>query len=326
MLAYPFEQKWFASAQGRWTQQNSFNIRANDFSEVLGLTEKELESIEYKAEEHIEPVRKDEFDIIEFELKLRTYRYQAYTSSAGTQDEVSRAKLVIFTQGRFAFITESHRLPVVTDLMKGEISEREIPRRYIGELRPSDYVLFQESNRDIIRDIADKGLAKDGQSHLRKIAGLWKEALHEAYRKMPGGPDGLVDLLRKAGCRRHPATIKNWRVDEDQIGPGISTDLQLIARATGNKSLLERLAEVKEAISRVRGAHLQASTYIRNKLLASLPEIVESGKGLHGCGSELIVLNLGEFGRVTILRIEEISDTWEEVATNSVNCLLSGED
>jgi len=326
ILAYPFEQKWFASAQRRWTQQNSVNIRAKDFSEMLGLTEKELESIEYKAEEHIEPVRKDEFDIIEFELKLRTYRYQAYASSAGTQDEVSRAKLVIFTQGRFAFITESHRLPVVTDLMKGEISEREIPRRYIGELRPSDYVLFQESNRDIIREIADRGLAKDGQPHLRKVAGLWKEALHEAYWKIPGGSDGLVEVLRKSGCRRHPATIKNWLVDEDQIGPGISTDLQLIARATGNKSLLERLTEVKDAISSVRGAHIQASTYIRTKLLASLPEIVESGKGLHGYDGELIVLNLGEFGQVTILRIEEISDTWEEVATNSVNCLLSEED
>ena len=326
MLAYPFEQKWFTSAQRNWTKRNSFNIRAKDFSEMLGLTEKELESIEYKVVEPAEPVRKDEFDIFEFELKLKTYRYSAYASSPGTTEELCRAKLVVFTKSRFAFITESHRLPVVTDLMKGEIIEREIPRKHVDELRVGDYVLFQESNRDIIREIADKGLAKGGQSHLRKVAGLWREALREAYWKMSGDFDGLVDLLRKVGCKRHPATIRNWLTDEDQIGPGISTDLRLIATATGNKALVEGLAQVKDAISAVRGAHIQASTYIRSKLLTTLPEIVEGERGLPGYARESMQLNLDEFGQVTILRIEEIGDNWEEIAINSVNYLLSEED
>ncbi|MFC1991463.1 DrmE family protein [Chloroflexota bacterium] len=326
MLAYPFEQKWFTSAQRNWTKRNSFNIHAKDFSEILGLTEEELDLIEYEVVEAVEPVRKDDFDIFEFELKLKTYRYSAYASSLGTAEELCRAKLVVFSQNRFAFITESHRLPVVTDIMKGEIVEREIPRKHIEELRVGDYVLFQESNRDIIREIADKGLAKGGQSHLRKVAGLWKEALREAYWKMSGDFDGLVDLLRKVGCGRHPATIRNWLTDEDQIGPGISTDLQLIATATGNKTLVEGLAQVKSAISAVRGAHIQASAYIRSKLLTTLPGIVEGERGLPGYARESIQLNLDEFGQVTILRIEEIGDNWEEIAMNSVNYLLSEED
>lgn len=326
MLAYSFEQKWFTSAQQNWTKQNNFNICAKDFSEMLGLTEKELESIEYKVAEPAEPVRKDEFDVFEFELKLKTYRYSTYASSPDTAEELCKAKLVVFTQNRFAFITESHRLPVVTDLMNGEIVEREIPRKHIDELRAGDYVLFQESNRDILREIADKGLAKGEQSHLRKVAGLWKEALRETYWKMPRGLDDLVDLLRKVGCRRHPATIKNWLMDEDQIGPGISIDLQLIATATGNKALVESLTKVKDAISAVRGAHIQASAYIRSKLLASLPEIVEGEKGLTGYARGSMQLKLDEFGQVTILRIEEIGDDWEEIAMNSVNYLLSEED
>jgi len=326
MLVYPFEAKWFRAAQQAWTKQNSFNIHAKDFADMLGLTEKDLEVIEYKAEEAVEAVEKDEFDIFEFELKIRTYRYRSYVFSGDTREEVSRAKLAVFSGNRFAFLTESHRLPVVTEVMKEKGSEEEFLRKDVTQLQAGDYVLFQESNRDIIREIADKGLVKAGQPHLRQVAGLWREALRDTYRKIPGGLGGLVELLRYAGCRRHPATIKNWLFDEDQIGPGIITDLQRIAKATGNRSLTERLDEVRDAILRVRGAHHEASIYIRNKLLASLPDIIVDERSLPDFASGSMVLNLDEFGQVAILRIEEIGDDWEEIPASSVNRLLSEED
>jgi hypothetical protein len=326
LLLYGSEHEWFASAQRSWARQSSFGIRADDFSGMLGLKENELTPIESAAEEPAEPARKVGFDILEFELRVRKYRYAGYAPSAGVRDQISRAKLVVFTGGKFAFITESHRLPVVTDLMRGEASRGEIPHKHIAELQAGDYVLFQESTRDIIREIADKGLAKDGLSHLRRVAGLWREALRDACRRMSGGQDALVELLRRAGCGRHPQTIRNWLVDEHQIGPGISTDLDVIARATGDGLLTHRLDEVKEAISRVRGAHLQASTYVRNKLLARLPDIIEGEKGLPGYDRDSMQLNLDEYGQVMILRVEEVGDSWEEVQTSAVDCLLSEED
>lgn len=325
ILVYPFEEKWFGAAQQAWTKQNSFNIRASDFADMLGLTEKDLEAIEHKAEEPPKAVGKDEFDIFEFELKIRTYRYRSYVSSGDTREEVSRAKLVVFAGDRFAFLTESHRLPVVTDVMKEKGSEEEFPRKDVSQLQAGDYVLFQESNRDIIREIADKGLVKAGQSNLRQVAGLWRESLRDAYRRIPDGLAGLVALLQSAGCRRHPVTIRNWVFDEDQIGPGMMSDLQRIAKATGSTSLTDRLDEVKGAISRVRGAHREASAHIRNRLLASLPEIV-GGKRLSDYANGSMVLNLDEFGQVAILRIEEIGDDWEEIPATSVNRLLSEED
>jgi len=326
MLVYPFEAKWFRAAQKAWTKQNSFNIRAKDFVDILGLTEKDLEAIEYKAEEPVEAVEKDEFDIFEFELKIRTCRYRSYLSSGDSREEASRAKLAVFAGNRFAFLTESHRLPVVTEVMKGKSSEEEFPRKDVTQLQAGDYVLFQESNRDIIREIADKGLLKAGQPHLRQVAGLWREALRDTYRRIPDGLGGLVELLRNAGCRRHPATIRNWLFDEDQIGPGIISDLQRIAKATGNRSLTAKLDEVRGAILRVRGAHHEASIYIRNKLLASLSQIIVGERSLPNYASGAMLLNLDEFGQVAILRIEEIGDDWEEVPASSVNRLLSEED
>jgi hypothetical protein len=326
MLMYPFEAKWFRAAQQVWTRQNSYNIRARDFTDMLGLTEKDLEAIEYKSEEPVEAAKKDAFDIFEFELKIRQNRYRSYVFSGDTREEVSRAKLVVFAGNRFAYLTESHRLPVVTEVMKEKGSVEGFPRKDVTQLQASDYVLFQESNRDIIREIADRGLVKAGQPHLRQVAGLWREALREKYQKISGGLDGLVELLRNAGCRRHPATIKNWLFDEDQIGPGIITDLQHIAKATGNRSLSEGLDEVSGAILRVRGAHHEASIYIRNKLLANLPEIMMSERSLPNYVSGAMLLNLDEFGQVEILQIEEIGDDWEEIPASSVNRLHSEED
>jgi hypothetical protein len=326
ILAYPFEQKWFKQAQLKWTKQNNFNIRTKDFSGMLGLAEEELKSIEYEAEEPAEPLEKGESDIFEFELKLRTHQYNTYKSSLGTAEDLCRARLVIFSQNNFAFLTESHRLPVVTDIVMGNDIELEIPRKTVDELRIGDYILFHESSKDIIREIADKGLDKAGQSRLREIAGLWKEALYEAHSKMPGGLHSIVEMLQKVGCRRNQDTIKKWLTDEEQIGPKFSTDLQLIAKATGNKTLIENLPQVQEAISAIRGAHIQASRYVRSKLLSTLPEIVEGKERAFGYGRESIQLNLDEFGQVTIIRIEDIADDWEDIAINSVNYMMSVED
>ena len=326
MIMYHFESEWFRSASNSWKKQNELNVRAKDFSDLFGLPEKDLDAIEYNPEIPIETPAKEEFSIAEFELKLRTYRYQSYVSSAGAKDEVIAAKLVVFAGDRFSFLTESHRLPVVTEVIREEGSDREIPRKDVTQLQVGDYVLFQESNRDIIREIADKGLAKDGQSHMRKVAGLWRDVLRDSYQKMSGNTNEFIELLYMAGCKRHPQTIRNWLTDSDQIGPGRITDLGIIAKAMSSKELTQRMDEVRAAISIVRGAHLQASSYIRNKLLANLSEIVGVEKGSAGNGSGSVLLNLDEFGQVAILRIEELGNDWQEVPVNTVNCLLMEEE
>ncbi len=326
LLAYPFEKQWFDSASRSWVRRNNFNIRAKDFSEIFGLSEKDLKFIEYQVIEPTEPAKKDELDILDFEMKNKSYRYHVYTSLTGDKDETCKAKLVVFNQNMFAFITESHRLPVVTDVVKGGVSEGEIPHRYVRELRVGDYILFQESNRNILREIADKGLAKDGKPDLRTTAGLWREALREAYVNNTSSFEGLVRSLNDAGCKRLPSTIRNWLYDDNQIGPGKRRDLRYISRATGNKLLIEKLEEVEAAISTVRGAHIQASNYIRHRLLAKLPEIIANRDRTGHSAQQSVQIDIEEYGRVMILRIEEIANNWEETPINSVNCLIPEED
>lgn len=325
MLMYPFESEWFRYATSSWKRQNELNIRAKDFSDIFGLPESDLNIIEHNPQLPAQPPEKEEFSIADFELKLRTYRYQSYASSSGNKEEVVEAKLVIFAGERFSFLTESHRLPVVTEVIREEDYEGEIPRRDVTQLKVGDYVLFQESNRDIIREIADKGLIRNGQSQMRKVAGLWRDVLRQSYLKTSGNISEFVNFMQRAGCKRHAQTIKNWLTDDDQIGPGIMTDLAFIARALSSKELTARLDEVTTAISIVRGAHLQASGYIRKRLLLNLPEIVGAEKA-SGHATGVVSLSMDEFGQIAILRIEEIGKDWEKIPVNNVNCLLLEEE
>lgn len=326
MLLYPFEAKWFRYARGKWRKQNSRNIKAKDFSDILKFPENKLGFVNFTPEVSDPSPSKAEdfdFDIIDFELKVKRYRYASYAASgSGSEGETVKAKTVVFSQNRFAFITETHHLLVISDFIHGKASKRSIPRRDLNQLQVGDYVLFRESDKDIIREIADKALAEKNLRHLRNIASLWKVALQKQYEAYGRNPDELVLLLWEAGCEREPATIKNWLFDEGQIGPADKEDIERIARATGDELLLERQHEVEEAIRTVRGAHLQAAGYITRRLLANLVEILDNELDSYTDIRPSMVLDLDDFGEIRILRVEEIIDEWKDYDISLVNRLL----
>ena len=226
----------------------------------------------------------------------------------------------------FVFATETHRLLVVSDLMQGETSKSKIPRRTIDELKVGDYVLFRESDKDIIREIADSALDQQGLLHLRQVAGLWREALREKHYETGSDLEQLTLLLWEAGCERQPSTINNWLFDEDQIGPADRKDLERVAEVTGHAEITDRLQEIIKAISAVRGAHLQASRFITDRLLRNLPAILDSEPSSPGDRGRSVVLELDNFGQIMILRVEEIDEEWRDVEVKWVNRLLDQED
>ncbi len=323
-LLYPFETMWFKKARKRWDRQNNYKIKARDFSGMLKLPEGNLDFVNFTPK-RFDPVSEENaFDIIDFEIKIRRYRYSGYVFVGGDgRDEAVKATTVVLAQNHFAFVTETHRHLIVTDLMRGKTSRGEIPRKTINQLRVGDYVLFRESDRDIIREIADQALVEQGLSHLRKMAHLWQEALQRQYETYGRDLDRLILLLWEAGCEREPSTIKNWLFDEDQIGPKNEKDtLERIAGATGNIALIEKMTDVVDAIQTVRRAHFQASRYITDRLLANLSKILDSEQGSDAETRRSAVLDLDDFGQITILRVEEISSEWKEYETKWVNRLL----
>ena len=326
VLLYHLEANWFESARREWRKRNEYPLNSGDFSDMLKLPKPKLKFIDYVPEISSPESEEAASDIMNFEILVRRYTYSPFVLGGGSDAEAVKAKLAVFTQNMFVFATETHRLLVVSDLMQGETSKSKIPRRTIDELKVGDYVLFRESDKDIIREIADSALDQQGLLHLRQVAGLWREALREKHYETGSDLEQLTLLLWEAGCERQPSTINNWLFDEDQIGPADRKDLERVAEVTGHAEITDRLQEIIKAISAVRGAHLQASRFITDRLLRNLPAILDSEPSSPGDRGRSVVLELDNFGQIMILRVEEIDEEWRDVEVKWVNRLLDQED
>jgi hypothetical protein len=133
----------------------------------------------------------------------------------------------------------------------------------------------------------------------------------------------VVQILNQKGCTRHPQTIRNWLEDEDIIGPADSEDLKRILKAFATKlagnEFDELFLAIRNAISEVRGAHQKASSLLSHQLLEKLPDIIGERESIY----KPISIELPDFGRVFILRVEEIGNEWMDVEKHNTNRLLN---
>ena len=81
----------------------------------------------------------------------------------------------------YAFLTESHKLPVVTSLLSHHHKDQAIPERTVVDLKIVGFHSFSESgDRELIQLLADKIVGSDKASELRKSPRLWQKALQES--------------------------------------------------------------------------------------------------------------------------------------------------
>lgn len=321
LLAYSKEATWYKRATNRWRRKRKFKSNLNDFQELLNFPTESLDPFDSAIEEGPEQTEESpEENIVELELRLKQYRYSGYKASDNSIDVIEKAKPVVFNDERFALFTKTHKCLVVTDLILNTNPGGEIQKLTPGDLNIGDYILFFSSDKDLIREIADKILIAREKADLRTRATFWKYLLRKRTEEMPF--NAVVSILRRHGCKRHETTIKNWLMDEDIIGPANSEDVKIILTSftsplkRGNLDAL--INEIYQAISEVRGAHHQAASFLTEQLIAKLPDIIPQEVGI---GKPLII-DLPEFGRVFILRIEEIENQWIEVEKYNTNRLL----
>lgn len=322
LLVYSKEATWFKRAAKRWRKKRGFNSNAKDFEELLKLPEDSLDSFDSQIE--AEPERPEELqeeDIVEFERRLKRYRYSRYKASSNTTDVIEKAKPIIFNDEHLAFFTKTHKSLVVTDLILNTNPEAEIQKLTVSDLKVEDHILFFSSDRDLIREVADIKLKESDKGDLRSKATFWKYLLRKRTEEVPF--DAVVEILRRHGCKRHEMTIKNWLIDDDIIGPAYQEDLRIILLAFTNPGkrdkIDELLNEITQAISEVRGAHLKASSILAQQLIAELPNILAHKDRI----AKPLTIDLPEFGRVFILRIEEIGNEWIDIEKRNINRLLN---
>ncbi len=267
LAAYPFESRWLQLFKRQQKNISAIpNIASSEKSSLLGLSGEHLwpeaPPIPLPPDQIVEDVR-SAYDLEE------AFNQRGILPPAEPGEDSVPARLVSFSGDSFAFLTETFRIPVITELVSGEVGEGyKVPIRRLREIRPGDVLVFRDGGRrDVIRSLADAQIGAQAPA-LRETAARW----HQALRKSGLEVGALIDELEKVNCPRTPQTVHAWLTDDSMIGPLNKADLEAIAYAMGDQKLLESVPEIWQAILILRSEHLSAGMRLSGILLEKLPQ------------------------------------------------------
>ena len=303
ILMYDYEDRWKKHDSRRWEKALSLSsnkdivvnaLSANDISISTSLFEPSV--IDNSPEEPDE--------LGELELVLRENKFRQYASGGRRINDSVQAIPINFVGGLLAFYRTTHRVISATRVIMEESNTIEI--KTPDRLAVGDFVVVRESDRDLIREIADKILSNSGKSHLREVAATWREALQ--IELVFRGEDDFFREMHAAGCTKNDSTIRHWIDDDsDTIAPSSKEDLQIIAQITGNETLQEKLDDVYFAAQEVRRAHVLAGRKLSEQLRKTIVGELRNSEEIDPYNIwEPIDMEIDGIGNVKILKIIDI--------------------
>lgn len=309
VLLYDYEKRWKNYDVRKWQRDlnkagNQEIVKKSFCSDKLDISvtrfSEEAETVEPEA------VTADELNEIEHVLRENKFRqYVARGGSRPAQDTVE-AIPVNYVGGFIAFYKTGHKIICATKIITEDADK--VKMLYPSELSIGDFVVVRESDHDLIREMADNLLQKDGKLHLREMAGKWREALE--IEKLFSTPEEICQRLTDAGCVRGIETINRWLSDEDLIAPRDKQDLKYIAEITGSSVLEELLDQVVDAAEAVKGAHQQAGRILTENLRKRVVQALDEYGDIDPFNIwEPIEMNVDGIGTVRILKIIDIGST-----------------
>ena len=306
ILLYEYENLWQKYAVGKW--HNSLKLSDNkeiieksfsttDFSVSTSnyiVPEEELDSGFVSGE--------DEQEDIELVLKENTFR--RYTNNRNSAETVE-AIPVSYVGGYIAFYRTGHKLISATPIIShsGNNVKSVLPE----ELTIGEFIVVRESDKDIIRELADSILEKSGKAELRTLAGKWKEVLEIEMLFIT--KEEFCKRMAGAGCTKGPVTIKRWIEDEEIIAPQQKQDLQYMAEVTQSELLKEMLDQIYDASREVRSAHTKAGRILSEQLKRNLAvELKNYGEIDPFNFWEPIEMEIDRIGTIKILKVIDLGN------------------
>lgn len=312
VLCYSFEKHWLSLYSNRWLKEwTKFRRGGTATSRMTGLTDWPMPS----RKTNRQPTRPtttvgDEHpeDPVSSVLAQRKGR----SHDAIEHSQVREARYVGYEGDGYSYLTDSHRIPLLTELILGYSADlRQIPLVSPTDLEIGDYVLFREhGDQDMIAGVAEREMGVQAYARLRELADRWRSAITSCGDDL----DEIYKVLRRAGLRRQASTVRTWLYDSGRIGPAEKTDLLTIAGASGDVQLLAGLDDTWNAITNVRTAHRQAGSILSRRLLLELPAHTETIETTP-CRVELTL------GKAWIVEVEEIAGVLDRRPHGEVNSL-----
>lgn len=258
----------------------------------------------------------DSFDMMDFELKCENAQLSRYTSKDISISKVN-ARRLDFESSLFLFSTDSHKFIVLNEMIERQDEKANIKMKKIDSIRPGDVIAFINTDKDILVELVEKSTKSELLS-VKQWTELWKNLLKNYFLEIGSDFRKLIVDLRKQGCKKHEVTIRSWLQDESKIGPEDDADLICIALMTNSTLLYDNINTVRNAIRKMTGWRMMASDYIIEKIKAQIPHFADNTI----INREIFVEGLGS---VTILKVIDISKTWDTIDERYSNRLLQKE-
>lgn len=308
ILLYDHERRWKEGRVYSWAKKLNISdnkeIVENIFSKGRNLSIS-TSNFEPKTMEK-ESETPSELEDIELILNFNKYqKYVEFDKVSSTLGEIVDVIPINFIGGFIAFFKETHQIICVTLIVNGESDKIEI--KHPDELEVGDFVVVRESNSDVIKEIADILLEKNGQSQLRGIAAEWSDALNRFY--CANGFDHLYMNLIAAECHVTRQAVWGW-INGLTIIPRNKSRIGQIATAIGDATLLNNKEDVYEAGKHLRNVHQRAGRFLSNSLKNKLPSTLHSMVDFNLDNIfEPITIDLEDIGTITILKIIDMGNS-----------------
>ena len=306
ILLYEYENQWQKYAIGKW--HNSLKISDNNeiIEKSFSTTDFSVSTSNYIMPEAEQDNDSDsgEDEQEDIELVLRENTFRRYTNNRNSAETVE-AIPVSYVGGYIAFYRTGHKLISATPIISH--NKNNVKLVLPEELTIGEFIVVRESDKDIIRELADSILEKSGKTELRTIAGKWKEVLEIEMLFIT--KEEFCKRMVKAGCTKGPATIKRWIEDEEIIAPQQKQDLQYMAEVTQSELLKEMLDQIYDASKEVKSAHTKAGRILSEQLKRNLAvELKNYGEIDPFNFWEPIEMEIDRIGTIKILKVIDLGN------------------
>ena len=307
VLTYECEDKWKKSHVRDWQKKTDSSNNSKIVKKSLSKKKFTIDISTFnKSNNDIKTdmsVDKGYGELDDIERIILENRYKRYSTGGAGSSELVNAYPVSFVGDLLAFYRAGHKIITVTDIINQ--NEDKIMLKNPEDLKVGDFVVIRDSQKDIIKEIADGILEKEGHVNYRDLASKWKESL--VVEKVFSTPDEICEKIKAEGCKKDNVTIKNWINNEEMIIPNDIEDLEYIAKATNDDVLLEMCERVYAAGKIVRSTHNKAGRILSDRLKKEIVEEIHTMDNIDPFNIwDPIGFQIEDLGAVVVLKVIDI--------------------
>lgn len=324
VLLYDYESRWKNHDAKQWKQALDKSDNKRTIEHAFNSKDVVISTTTFQTEENsVTTISGEEIaledELEEIDVVLRENRFKRYVRTGQrVGNNIVEAIPINFVGGYIAFYQTGHEVVSVTKIILQESDK--IDSVTPDKLHNGDFVIIRESDKDIIREMADLILKKNGQRGYRDLARKWREVIEIELLFVT--PKQFYESLVEAGFTKGFPTVKRWIENDNVIAPGQIEDLQYIANVTQNQVLTELMEEIFEAARIVRAAHIQAGRVLSDMLKTKIvEELKQYGKIDPFNIWEPIEIDVDGIGTAKILKIIDVG-TPVQVDVSDTNRLI----